>query len=121
MMKIHQLDARVDGVRSTHLVAFFAEDFAGSVDLLYQDRVSATVKELFVDNVYRGQGIGTALITRCCEIARNGGCETLGLSLAKDNSGAAEFYKKLGFIFAFQYDDGSFVVVKILIPEGIEH
>jgi len=69
---------------------------------------------LFVHRGFRMQGVGRELVQEAIELSRSLGCETLGLSLAADNYSGAQFYKKLGFTFAYEYDDGSFIVTKTL-------
>jgi GNAT superfamily N-acetyltransferase len=125
-MRLLAFDCKVDGVRTSQLVAFGDDDrsgraIVGMVELLYQKanpdltpRRSACIRMLFVHRSFRKQGIGRQLVNEACEIARSYGCETLGLRLAAINYSGAEFYRKLGFQFAYEYDDGSFVVTKNL-------
>lgn len=126
-MKIERLDCEVDGTRTSQLIAFgddaqSGRSVIGTVELLFlkanekraTPRRSACVRMLYVHQSFRFQGIGRQLIDEACEIARRYGCETLGLSLAADNYPGSEFYKKLGFNFAYEYDDGSFIVTKNL-------
>jgi ribosomal protein S18 acetylase RimI-like enzyme len=131
-MTIGRLDCEVDGTRTTQLVAFgddaqSGRSVVGTVELLFlkanakvtTPRRSACIRMLYVHRSFRMQGIGRRLVDEACAIARRYGCETLGLSLAVDNYSAAEFYQKLGFLFAYEYDDGSMLVSRSLsaIPD----
>jgi ribosomal protein S18 acetylase RimI-like enzyme len=128
-MKISRLDSIVDGFRTTHLIACGKDGdafaFLGTVELLVlrvlvkgviEARRSACIKALFVHPSFRRQNIGRELVEECCDIAAAFGCETLGLSLAADNREAMAFYEKLGFTFAYEYDDGSAIVSTKLRP-----
>lgn len=126
-MKIGRLDCEVDGMRTTQLVAF-GDDMhsgravVGTVELLFLKpnekcpaaRRSACIRMLFVHRSFRMQGIGRGLIEEACEIARLHGCETLGQSLAADNHSGRVFYERLGFQFAYEYDDGAMIVSRNL-------
>lgn len=116
---IYRLDGCVDGVVTTHLGAFVDGKFAATVELLClkQDRSarrSATIRQLFVLSDFRRNRIGTALVNKCCDIAKEYGCKTLGLSLDGVNLIGRNFYSHLQFIEAYEYDDGSIVVAKTL-------
>jgi GNAT superfamily N-acetyltransferase len=126
-MKIARLDCEVDGMRTTQLIAFGDEPingrcFLGTVELLVwkpnrvesQPRRSACIRMLFVQRAFRMQGIGRTLVEEACNISRLLGCETLGLSLARDNYSGATFYQRLGFEFSYEYDDRSLIVTKNL-------
>jgi ribosomal protein S18 acetylase RimI-like enzyme len=116
---IDRLDITVDGVATTLLVASAVSIIpghqsrvVGCVELLFQSRKSACIRQLYVHESWRRRGIGRFLVETSLKISALGFCETLGLSLAKENESGAAFYRKLGFTFAYQYDDGSQLVVK---------
>lgn len=52
---------------------------------------------LSFDSKHENQGIGTELIKRVIEIARNQGCRKLKLITTNDNINAIKFYQKRGF------------------------
>lgn len=117
--KIEKLEIFIDGVRTTQLIAICysqiaVPQFVGTVELLCVGRRSACIRQLFVHPDYRMQGIGTMLVECALKVSRAAGCEAIGLSLAKSNDEAADFYRRLGFFFAYEYDDGSFVLSKSL-------
>ncbi|BCS54540.1 GNAT family N-acetyltransferase [Geobacter sp. SVR] len=107
MPTLLRLDCDIDGNEETKIVAIDSElQFVGTVGLQYKHLRSANIRQLYVDTARRGQGIGVMLVQECRQIARNGGCETLGLVVDKANDKARKFYEKLGFAFAYQYDNG---------------
>lgn len=55
------------------------------------------IKELFVAEGWRGQGIGRALVERMEEYFRELGCDRVFVHCFGPNKGARECYKKLGF------------------------
>ncbi len=52
--------------------------------------------DLYVYEAHRGQGVGKALITKLCEIARQGGCGRIDWIVARDNANGRAFYQALG-------------------------
>ncbi len=57
------------------------------------------VKYLFVDEAYRGKGIGTLLLNRALEFGKSHNCQDVFLQTMSFQ--APEFYKNLGFIMEF--------------------
>ncbi len=53
--------------------------------------------ELFVDDRFRGTGLGTAAIHRAREICREHGAATLLLEVDQSNKKAIDLYRRLGF------------------------
>ena len=54
------------------------------------------VDEICVDNAFRRQGIGTAVMTDVKALARAFGCTDLQLGVYPQNDGAVTFYQKCG-------------------------
>ena len=54
------------------------------------------MKELFVKEGFRGQKIGTKLIQKAKEVAKEHGCWNIKWTVADWNTKAKEFYKKQG-------------------------
>jgi GNAT superfamily N-acetyltransferase len=52
--------------------------------------------DLFVDDKHRGDGVGQALVTELCEIARRTGCARIDWIVARDNEKGRAFYSRLG-------------------------
>ena len=115
-----QIDLEVDRQGVTWLVAVRDSRIVGNVELIHKGRVSAGLCKLFVVSNERNRHVGTALVNRAVRIAEESGCLTMGASLHSMNFGLMEkFYAKLGFIFAYQYDDGSTCITKVLNPEPV--
>jgi GNAT superfamily N-acetyltransferase len=60
---------------------------------------------LSLDSKQENQGIGTELINRVIEIARNHGCRKIKLITTNDNMNAIKFYQKRGFDMVRLYHD----------------
>jgi ribosomal protein S18 acetylase RimI-like enzyme len=58
---------------------------------------TAQVNELVVDDHYRGQGIGQALMQAAEQEARRRGMDELEVGTEKENLAAQKFYRKYGF------------------------
>ncbi|NJN85251.1 MAG: GNAT family N-acetyltransferase [Leptolyngbyaceae cyanobacterium SL_7_1] len=52
--------------------------------------------DLFLKPQFRGQGIGTQLMQRLCEIAIETGCERIDWTVAVGNNLGIQFYEKIG-------------------------
>ena len=106
---ILRLDTDIDGIEDSQISAVGENGdlLVGGVVLTYKGRRAACITRLFVHPDMRRMGVGRRLVKECAYIAKCGGCETLGLLLGADNSGAMRFYETIGFVFAYQYEDGS--------------
>lgn len=102
------------GDEETLVVAAVAGRIYGTVALQHKDRRAASICRLFVTKNYRRRKLGTYLVDECIRVARGSGCETLGLLVKKDNESAREFYRKIGFLFAYQYDNGDELMTLVL-------
>ena len=80
------------------LVALCGSDLVGFVvaSWLRQETV-AEVEGLFVEQTYRRQGIGGALIGACMAWARTAGVPTLRLEVRASNVAALALYQRYGF------------------------
>jgi ribosomal protein S18 acetylase RimI-like enzyme len=67
------------------------------IGLLTYEITNDECEILSLDSKYENQGIGTELIKRVIEIARNKGCMKLKLITTNDNINAIKFYQKRGF------------------------
>ncbi len=125
-VEIHELPTEVDDIAEIKLVAMMtrfdatkqpaaimAPLFVGCVGLHLGER-SSCIRQLFVAPKFRRLGVGRRLVERCCQLADVYGSETLGLQLAPNNEGAWQFYKRLGFLVAYEYQDGPQVCCKQL-------
>lgn len=64
--------------------------------------------ELFLDERFRGQGIGTRLIEKMEEYFRQNGCDVSRVEVFEPNIKAHNFYRKLG------YQDRNIDMIKII-------
>ncbi len=67
------------------------------IGLLTYEITNDECEILSLDSKYENQGIGTELIKRVIDIARNHGCMRLKLITTNDNINAIKFYQKRGF------------------------
>jgi GNAT superfamily N-acetyltransferase len=67
------------------------------IGLLTYEIINDECEILSLDSKHENQGIGTELIKRVIDIARNQGCMKLKLITTNDNINAIKFYQKRGF------------------------
>lgn len=109
------LETTIDGRTETQIVAVEkGAHLIGVVKVQFKERTSAAVRQLFVDPEYRKRGVGSELMRLCIHAAVSEKCQTIALTLAAQNRGAWPFYEKLGFIVAFEHDDGDLILAKPL-------
>lgn len=56
------------------------------------------VDDLYVNDQYRGRGIGRAMLEKIASLASERGFERIDLLVLETNAGAIEFYKSLGAV-----------------------
>ena len=106
-VSLKSMRTNIDGVEETLIVAIEGDLIIGSVRCGGLDRESAYIRDLFVRKNYRLRGVAKQLVVVCTNEAFLSECESIGLQVSGDNRGAIEFYKKVGFLPAYEYDDGS--------------
>lgn len=85
------------------LVATLGDRVVGTLQLTYTPSLSyqggwrATVESVRAASALRGQGIGTKLMERAIEMARQKGCVLMQLSTHRTRVDAHRFYERLGF------------------------
>ena len=94
-------DRALVSLTQVYLVAFFQQQVVGFGSLsvknnLWQQGYLAQVDELVVDSQHRGRGIGTLLLGRLADLARQRGCRRLELDSSFHREAAHRFYEKLG-------------------------
>ncbi|MFA7243919.1 MAG: GNAT family N-acetyltransferase [Patescibacteria group bacterium] len=60
-------------------------------------KLVAELSSLYIDEGFRGEGIGSELIEKCIAWAKEKGAERLTLNVAAVNDAALSLYKKYGF------------------------
>lgn len=83
------------------LVATVGGKIGGILVYFYQNYTAQNkpymhMKELFIKEEFRGQKLGTKLIAKAKEIAKEKGCWSIKWTVADWNTKAKEFYKKQG-------------------------
>lgn len=76
------------------LLAYIFRMISGKVVV---DRKVMFIESLAVDEKYRSQGIGRALLDRAKEVYKEKGCDSLELQVNARNRKAWDIYKKYGF------------------------
>ena len=80
-----------DGSRVIGFASYsFLWPAAGSTRSLY-------LKELYVADDYRGEGVGRSLMDALCQLAAEHGCSRVEWTTDDDNPGAVQFYQALGY------------------------
>ena len=74
---------------------------------------SAYISKLYVAGSERRQGIGTLLMEDAIKVAKDFGCESIALTVSKENENI-KFYDKFNFLRCYQYDDKSHLFCKVL-------
>jgi GNAT superfamily N-acetyltransferase len=84
-------------------VAEFEGEIAGTYELLIMDNLakrgqkSAVVEDVAVAKMYRGEGIGRAMMQHALQLAKDARCYKLALSSNLNREDAHAFYETLGF------------------------
>lgn len=89
--------------RSAYLVAEEESQIIGQVFLKYYGTKTSpaypNMEDLFVDEKFRNQGVGTALVKECENRVKEKGFTTIGLSVNPSlNQNALSLYEKLGYL-----------------------
>jgi GNAT superfamily N-acetyltransferase len=98
------------------LVAEENGEVRGSVVLVivpnfsYRNRPWAVIENVVVDKAHRGRGIGSRLLERAADVAREAGCYKAVLTSNKKRPEAHRFYQRLGYVqtheaFHLRFDD----------------
>lgn len=65
---------------------------------LHRQNKQLFIEDLIVDEAYRNQGIGKALMQNAVEYAKNNNCEVIELTSYIDNEKAHKFYERNNFM-----------------------
>jgi len=64
---------------------------------LHADGDTLHIIDILLLSAVRGQGVGTALLAHVQQLARDGACNAVELSVLRENAGALRLYQRLGF------------------------
>ena len=93
-----QLERWVQSPTDCTLVAASKRDIAGFLLAQYHPPTrKGVVENLYVDQRYRGQGIGQALLSRCEQELKNRGCVYLCALVQTENTSSWHTLAKAGF------------------------
>ena len=85
---------------SLYLVVLQTKSLIGLIGVRF-DSSNAHITNLMVDSAWQKKGIGTYLIKKVIEIAKNKNCKELSLEVKDNNLTAQNLYYKLGFTVSF--------------------
>ena len=88
----------VDNPYKTVFLAYIDGSFAGRIMVRKDWNKYAFIEDICVLKSYRGQGVGTALIKKTIEWAKNEEMNGLALETQDNNLLACRFYSKCGFV-----------------------
>lgn len=81
-----------------YIVAVAEGSIVGFVDVKIKTG-RAKVMGLAVEEGFRGKGVGSALLSKATELARERGITLVYLKVKRSNTNAIQFYEKHGFVF----------------------
>jgi putative acetyltransferase len=79
------------------LLAFADNTAVGCVGIRQLDAATAELKRMYIQDAYRGHGIGVALLERSIQIARELGFEKIRLDTLQTMTKAQALYRSFGF------------------------
>lgn len=98
-------------VESSDPVAFVACDTNWFSPL--ESRILGEIHEIFVHPDHRGKGIGSILLDKAIDYAKNKGRKLMGLWVGVKNFTAKEFYRKRGFTETISFGKWTRMIKKI--------
>lgn len=111
-VNIISISPEVDGNHETQYLAMHDGKCIGRVGVRSQGLTCASVRQLYVEPAYRKKGIGRQLLKSCILRAALDQCESINLTVARNNRGVLPFYKREGFVIAYECSDGEYVLCR---------
>ena len=96
-LAITKIDTVVDGHRKVSIIMLDGQAAIGTVSLALEPDEDAVLSRLFVDEKYRGRGIGKGLVLKACEIAKREKFRAAVLHVQRTNKAAKALYESMGF------------------------
>jgi ribosomal protein S18 acetylase RimI-like enzyme len=97
-------EKRVENLKKRdRLIVYVAEDKGEKVGycIATVDGVAGEVDSLFVQESYRGKGLGRELISHALQWLEQENCETIRVAIAEGNENVLDFYRRFGFAERF--------------------
>jgi len=79
------------------LLIFKGQEAIGCAGIRKLENHTAELKRMYLQDAYRGQGIGLTLLTRSIETAKTLGYHTIRLDTLRNMTAAQQLYKSFGF------------------------
>lgn len=79
------------------IIAFYGTDAVGCVGIRRFEDEIAELKRMYVQNKYRGYGIGVGLLERSIELAKGHGYKRVRLDTLENMTKAQQLYRSFGF------------------------
>ena len=83
----------------------------GTVAIAKLDEATAELKALYLDNSYRGKGLGYKLLDKAVDFARSSGYKRVVLDSMSKYESVARLYRKYGFTDTARYNDNQYADV----------
>ena len=121
-MIISQLSVQIDTDEPTAIYVFAHDVAPAPIGILRLEinEPSGWVGALFVEEAFRGKGVGKALMQRAEALCQGMGKTFISLTVADKNEGAQRLYKSLGFSPYMAGHEGYMQYVKPLPNNGNE-
>jgi ribosomal protein S18 acetylase RimI-like enzyme len=97
-------EKRLDGLKKRdRLVGCVSEDNGRNVGycIASVDGLTGEIDSIFVDDLYRGKGVGQELMSLALKWLETQGCDTIKVSIAEGNEDVLGFYRRFGFAERF--------------------
>ncbi len=123
-----QIRVELEDANSTFLIAEWNGKAVGYAKLrennlveCLKDKNAVEVQRIYVLEKMKGRRIGEKLMTRCFEIAREKGYNTLWLGVWEKNTAAQKFYIKLGMssVGTTDFSDGKSSFINLVMAKNV--
>lgn len=91
------IDQQYNQPRGALLLAFDHNTAIGCAGVRWHNEATAELKRMYVQDAYKGQGIGVQLMERSLQIARELGYQKIRLDTLKNMTKAQSLYRSFGF------------------------
>ena len=115
-MTLSELSVQIDTDKPTAIYVFAHNKGLQPVGMLRLEinEPAGWIGALFVEEPYRGKGVGKQLLNRAFDLCREMGKTMVALTVADKNEGAQRLYKSLGFAPFMAGHEGYMQYIKTL-------